>query len=154
MGLDLGTSLIGAGTGLQAYGAYQQGQDTSASKNIEANQLTQRAGQVRQITDYKARLIHQVGRTHLSDIEAETGKAGLAMSGTPLNVLVDEARKVELEAQMAQWQGNVEAQGLGYASDVAKWEGGQARTAGDIGAASSILNGLGRLAYYQAMRNE
>lgn len=137
--------LVMMGAGMQAGAAYDEGRQAQLAGRLESGQYAAQALQTRQVTDYKSRLIREAGSQHLADIEAETARAGLAMTGSPLSLLVDEARKVELETQMNEWEGNVEAQRLQYAGEVARWQGNQAHRAGNIKAVTSILAGLSRL---------
>ena len=144
--------LVMLGMGMQAVGAYDEGRQAQQAGRIESQQYAGLASQTRQVTDYKSRLIREAGNQHLADIEAETARAELALSGSPLSLLVDEARKVELETRMNEWEGDVEAQRLQYAGDIARWQGNQARRAGNLKTVTSILSGLSRL--YQAKQQE
>lgn len=106
---DLWTGLMVGGAGLESVGSILAGDQQSHSyqKQIELSRWEKK--EAKRQTNYKVRLLYEQGAEFLSEQEAETGKSGLAMTGSPLLSLVNNARRVELSASMERRAGDVTA---------------------------------------------
>lgn len=118
------------GTGISALGAIQGGnqQARAAEFNAQAAQ-NQAAAQEAQQRRQAARVMGQ-GR-------ANVAASGIEMDGSPLEVMADSAANAELDALTIRYGGQVRA-------DQERMRGSMARQAGYMGAASSLLMGMGQ----------
>jgi hypothetical protein len=143
--MGAGQALSAGGAGLQLIGSIQAGNAQAGSYRSQAKQSREAGRESLAMSNYKVRLIHEAGTETLGQIEAETGKAGLAMSGTPLKHLVQTARQVELTAAMQHRAGVVEKQRYdrqARALDEAAREAKRAGVLGGLGGAVSSLRGM------------
>jgi hypothetical protein len=124
---DLPTALAVIGTAFSAVGAIQQGQAAASTADYNARVATQNAAYEERIQREKAqRLMAQQSSGYL--------KAGVAMSGTPLDVLADTAAQAELDALAIRYGGATQAAGY-------RAQGAAAKTAGYIGTGTTLLTG-------------
>lgn len=121
-----------AGTLMAAGGARAQGQAAQAAANYNARsaeieaqsrEAAQRASSARE----------------LSAARAAIGKSGATMEGTPLMVLAESAANAEIDALNTRYTGQRQA-------SLYRAQGANARTQGNIGAGTSLLTGLSKLA--------
>ncbi len=120
-----------AGTAMSAIGQYRAGQAQEAANEYNA-----------QITERKAVQEEQASRDRLRKLmgtqRAMYAKAGVNLSsGSPLLVLAETAAEGEKEALNIRYGGQEE-------SNLQRFYGTQAKKAGTIGAASTLLTGLGQ----------
>lgn len=90
-------------------------------------------------------------RRVLASMRAAYGTSGLDMAGSPLDVLEDTALEQELDASRISYEGRVRGRegaiqmlGLQEGANLSRMEGAAAKTAGYIGAAGSLVGGIGR----------
>lgn len=72
---------------------------------------------------------------------AQLGDSGVTSEGTPLLLLLDTAEQAEVEALRARYTGEVNTQAAEANVNLFKLRGQQARSAGVIGAGTSLLTG-------------
>lgn len=84
---------------------------------------------------------------NISAMRAAYGASGLELAGSPLDVLTDSATEMELDASRIEYEGRVrsregalEVLGLRERSTLSRMEAKNAKTAGYLGAASSLVN--------------
>ena len=126
-----------AGVGLSAYGRYQEGKAAKQAHDYNAKIAEQKA-------DYEESQSRQRWKRLIGQQTALYAKAGVDISsGSPLLVLSQQAAEGELEALNIRYAGRNEA-------ELQKWYGKQAKKAGTIAAASTLLTGgaAGYSAYY------
>jgi hypothetical protein len=134
---------------LSDYGAMQSAQAGEEAYRISAASKRRQAREAKILTDYRIRLIHEAGAELLGEQEAETGKSGLAMTGTPLATLVADARQIELSAAIEKRAGEISAQNwlaaaaADEASAEAAKEAAESKKGGMMG---GLLGGLAGLA--------
>lgn len=153
------TSLVAAGVG--AYSSYSQGRDAArmASYNVLiARQNADLAAQRLDIQKTQTRIAEKRHREKTEQLLGAQrtlyGKAGVeTTTGTPLMTFEDTAAEAELDALAIRYAGSAEeaeiiAQGAGYTqqAQLAKMRGISARQAGNYGAGSELLTGIGRFA--------
>lgn len=80
-------------------------------------------------------------RRKLATIRAAYGSSGLALEGSPLDVLEDSAIEGELEVGRIQQQGQTKAMGYSESATLSRMRADAARTAGPINAVSSLIGG-------------
>lgn len=78
------------------------------------------------------------GRLALSRVQAVAGGGGNDVG--VVNIAGDIAAESEYRALSALFEGNDRAAGLRFAGDTKRWEGSQARTAGFIKGATTVMN--------------
>jgi hypothetical protein len=126
----LGVGIVG--TGLSAYSQYQAGAAQKEAYDYNAEIVQQKAA-------YDEAQARDRLRKLMSTQRALYAKAGVDLtSGSPLLVLAQTAAEGEEEALNIRRTGYNEAQ-------LQKYYGSQAKTAGTLGAGSTLLTGLGNL---------
>jgi hypothetical protein len=151
--------VLGAGVG--AYGAIEQGNATSAADKYNAQIAANNAIIATQSANYAGAAgtaqAEQVGlqsRTKLGSIVANEGASGVDINSKS-NLQVQSSARELGELNAITIRSNAARTAYGYqvqgANDTAQsnldtFSAGQAETAGDIGAASSVLGGLGSAA--------
>lgn len=81
---------------------------------------------------------------------AEAGAGNVALEGSPLLTMVDEGVQEDLEARRILYKGYLEASGMRSASALARYQADSTRTAGYIGAGTSLLRGASSVAGQKA----
>lgn len=143
--MGLATALTVGGTALNVFGSLSAGSQQAGDYRAQAAQAELAGREALKLTSYKVRLLHEAGAQMTGEIEAEAGKAGLVMSGTPLSHLVDTARQVELSAAIERRAGLVEKQRYDLQAQSLKRAASSAKTSGLFGAAGGLIGGLGKL---------
>jgi len=141
-----GSALGWLGMMVQMYG---QGLATQAEvKELEYSEedAIRAAKQMAKARDWRVRMIHEAAVEMGGEIEAETGKSGLAMSGTPLEYRRRQALAAELTASMAYEAGTYEVESW-FRQAAAFSRGARNRQqAGDIQQVGTLIGGIGDLA--------
>ena len=141
----VGLILQAIGIGVSAAGESRAGKDRAAAHYRTGKDYQRELLWNLEDTDYRVRLIRDAGRQVTGQIEAETGKAGLAMTGTPLSHLVDTARRVELAAAVEREAGRRTNIRYSTAIDRERSQGRAEEKAGDARALSTVLQGTGQM---------
>lgn len=155
----MGLPLLGvglAGTALGAFGAYESGQAQSAAANYQAQVAANNANIARQNASFESaagesKLVTEglktralVGKekanTAASGVDVNAGSTAAVRAGTQEMGLLD-ALTIRSNAAKQAWAQEVQATSDQAQSQLYKFEGSQAQTAGDIGAAASLLSG-------------
>lgn len=159
------TAMMVAGSAIGAYGQIQAGNAASAAANYQAQVATMNAG----FAEKRAQDALMRGQEEEERVRREGGQlqgqqtaqmaaAGVDLSfGSPLDVLIDTSMGIELDAMRTRRNAALEAedfdrQAWNYRADagMSRAEGKNAKTAGYIGAAGSILSGGAKAATYRA----
>lgn len=136
--LMLGTGAIGA------MGALRQGFTAQAAAQAEAAQMDQRAAST--ITEGMQRdeLQRRQARQQIGLQLAGSAEAGGGINADQLRQSIYDA---EMDSAAIRYGAMTEAQGLRYQAQITRWQGRQARTAGYLNAANSVLNAASNAAY-------
>ena len=118
-----------AGTAISAFGQFQAGQARGRALDVSA-QRTERTAQEKEFND-RVRL-----RRLLSSQRARFGKGGVELEGSPLMLMAETEILGEREIGFIRTTGQETA-------EQERASGGRARTAGTIGAGTTLLTGLG-----------
>lgn len=154
-GAQLITGAALVGTGLQAYGQYQQGKQAQSTAKAQAawnlynSKVAQRQAEVeRQATAEDVRQQKKRAGSIQARLRAIRGASGLEMEGSPLLVAEDTAAELAKEEVNIQLRGTRRAAGFEAQSilDISKASAAKSRAAGFgraavIGAGGSILQG-------------
>lgn len=104
-----------AGLGMDLYGTYMQGQETAAADNYNADLVgLQSSFQIGKLDRYETILGGQQ--------EALYAKAGVAMSGSVLDNMLDSASQIELDKQITTFNSKSKSDMLRYQGDMAKYQ--------------------------------
>lgn len=129
-------AFIGA-TVLNAVGAQQQGAAADRAATIEAQQMRQQAGQVRASAQREA--LEQGRQTRLLLSRQQALAGGSASDPGVVTLASNLAAEGELRAASSLYEGEEQARGMEFGADMRRWQGRQARRAGNLKAVSSIL---------------
>lgn len=102
-----------------------------------------------QAAEYNAKMTQMQGQAEVERIQRESareqarlrsaiGKSGVTTAGTPLMVMAESEAAAELDVLNTRWSTDRQV-------DLYKMQSKSAKTAGSIGAGSSLLSGAGRL---------
>ena len=131
--------------GLSAGGALVQGQQQQQMANYQAKAYEQQAQ-----ADAQASAFEQAQEKHKQGLQqaaarAAVGASGVAVAGSPTEVLAANARQNQLDLKAIQFGSQIRQNNLRTQADISKFSGKQAMTAGIIGAVSSGVSGLAKI---------
>ncbi len=138
--------MMAAATVASAAGTYAQGQAQADAYNANATAAEQQARAQREKASHEAGLVREQGQSILSTQRARYGASGVAMSGSALDVALGTARKNELDALMTKYNGEVNARQSENQAAVYRSQADNAKTAGTIGAITTLLTGGAQIA--------
>lgn len=158
--MSLAMAVIGLGVvsmAVQASAVRAQGQAEQAQAEVNAQaaehdaQVAEEEAKIeRQQAAWDISTMRREGASVLASQRARISAAGLALSGSPLDVLTDTAFAVERDVAAARYGGEVKAWSRETQADMYRWQGGTYRWQGDmaarssrIGMAGTIMTGLG-----------
>ena len=145
--LELGLAAFGIGTGLSAYGQYQQGQMASKMHNYNKAVSLRYARAVKEMRTYEiAKFLSETAGIPRTQ-KVITAAAGLEVSGTPLKVMKETTLKLAEQSKVMQTQRDIEVAQIKAGADISGMRAGISRYAGTTGAFSTILTGGGQLAF-------
>lgn len=135
-----GAMALGGGV-LSGIGAYQEGQFQKSVGKFNARQTVIDAQITEQNSQEAARRLRLAGRRLQGRQRAAIAKSGFRLEGTPLEVMAESAKNIEMDAINMRIQGQYQAAQLRtqakFQKDLAKASG----QAGLIGAIGSVLSG-------------
>lgn len=148
------------GTGISAYGSYQQGQAASKAASYNAQIAENNRTIAEQNAEYatragiaKAEQESLAGRSALGKIKARQSASGVTVASSSSEDVVEGAREANV-LDVANVVQNAQLQAYGYKSqamnfeagaNLARIEGANARRAGTLGALGTLLSGAGSL---------
>ena len=141
-------ALYSTGIGMQAGGAYQAGEAQAAWLNYDAALAQREAEITAKKTSYEVAAFRRQGEKFKAEQRATVGAAGVRLEGSPLEVLAETASQIERDALMTRHIGKVQEQKYLMESKLLKTQAKYAKKAGRLGAATSLLTGLGTLGLY------
>jgi hypothetical protein len=139
-------ALSAVGAGVSAYGAYQQGKSQEAIANYNAALERNRAIQAQQ--DAKAAAAAQRREKDIltKRQRALYAKAGVTNEGTPLEVMIDTAQQMELEALEIERGGDIMASQHRSQAVIDTYSGKAAKRGAMYSAGATLLQGAGSIA--------
>jgi hypothetical protein len=140
-----------ASTATAAYATYASGQQQEAAAKYNAQQAEIEAQQNRDAAKVQAQNAAEVQRRQIAENRARIGGSGIEMNeGSPLLVLMDNAYQASLEQSRITYAGEIGATGRQSAANLLRFQGGNAATAGAVGAGINLLSGTANAAgrYY------
>lgn len=130
-----------ASTVFSAVGKQQQGAAAGEAAGYQAAQLEQRAQQTRASAQRDSLEQRRHAQLVGSALQARAGGGGL--DPTVVDLASNVAGEGEYRALTALYQGEERARGDQMSADARRYEGGQARRAGSIGAVTSVFSSMG-----------
>ncbi len=131
------------GTGVSAVGAIKQGEAADQAAQANAAAAERRAGEENAAATREAARRSQQTAMILSRQQAlAASSGGGATDSTILGLMGDVAKEGQYQQDSAIYAGESKGANLEDEAALQRWKGGQARTAGYIGAGSSVLSGV------------
>lgn len=145
----LAVPLLLAGTAVSAYGQYQSGKAAAQEQNYNAL-LQEREAKA---TEQKTRLEQQRQAESASRQRAElasklSASGAVTTAGAPLMIMSEQAIEHDIESQMIGYEGREAAAASRAGAAMSRIKAKNARTAGNIGAGSTLLHGFGSAMTY------
>lgn len=137
---------------LTAAAQIYQGQQQRRATNINADRAAeieeQQAKAIEEKTRQEEALHRASGERLLSTQRALYGKSGVEFTGTPLLVMADTARQIELDARAIKYGGSIQAAQARNAATLSRTQGSSAaknaQTASYFSAGTTLLQGAGQ----------
>lgn len=147
--IAIGASLAASGVG--AYYAYKASEDQARAINYQKRQAQINAKQARDAAAASAELAHERHKRILAAQRMALGASGVTSDeGSPLMLQLDAAEQAALEEARIRNAGATAATGLENQARLFRAQAKDVRTAGYIGAGTTLLGGISRAAgsYY------
>ena len=139
---SLATPVIGAG--VSAYGQAQQGKTANAIAQRNAQIQNRNATIAQQNAEFNAKLQEREARRRRSSQVARLGASGIEVfEGTNLIAMAEQEFTDDMNAQLIRRGGAIEAGNLQQTAAITSAQGTASRSAGFVGAGTSLLTGAG-----------
>lgn len=134
-----------AGTAISAFGSIAQGVQQQQMANMQAKAYEQQAQADAQASAYEAQQERRRQNLLAANARAQVGASGVALSGSPTEVLTANARQGALDIEAIRYGSQLRQNSLKTQADISRFSGKQAKTAGFINAGSNLVSGLSNL---------
>lgn len=133
------------GIGLSVGGALMQGQQQQQMANMQAKAYEQQAQ-----ADAQASAFEQAQERKKQDLlqaqaRAQVGASGVAVTGSPTEVLAANAAQNQLDLKAIQYGSQLRQNSLQTQADISRFSGKQAKTASIFKAGSNLVSGISGL---------
>jgi len=145
MCVDPFTMLTIASAGISAAGSVMQGNQANAMADAQAKALEQQAQADQQASAFEQQQERRKQELIAANARAQVGASGVAFSGSPTEVLVANAGTGQLDIEAIQYGSRLRQNNLGTQASISRFQGKQAKQAGFINAASSLVTGVSNL---------
>ena len=157
MGMDpitlaiISTAVTAVGSGVSAYNSYQSGKATERLNNYNADLADQQAAD----TERDGRILANAQRAKNQKMQARQralyAKGGVVTgTGSPLLVQAEQAGEMEMAALEVERTADAKAARLKSQAVLDRMAGKNARSAGNLNAAATLLSGAGKVGYQGA----
>jgi len=133
--------MAAVGTAVSVMGQIQQGKQANKISQYNAAVAQQNAEATRQSYQYQADQKRAESEKTLARQRALYGKAGVELSGTPLDLMAETASEYEMDALMLEREGKLAIYRGGSQSEIDLLTGKSSKTASYYGAGSTLLTG-------------
>lgn len=137
----IAVAMMAVGTVMSAANQAQQANDAKKAADFNALIAERNAGIARQQAAQDAMLQQQDAARHIGAARAAYGASGVAVEGSPLDVLEASAASAELDRQTILYKGELRAMGYTDDATISRTQGAAAYRSGMMGAASTLLVG-------------
>lgn len=149
LGLTLAMTAMAAGTGLQAYSRYKQGQLTQDLYNYNRSVTMEFSKQLRELRAFEeAQFLSETSKLPRKQI-TKTAAAGIEISGTPLKVMQETSQKLQEQAKIMETERAMEVSRARTQANIYGMRGSMASQAGRFGALNTLLTGGAQLGMMQ-----
>jgi hypothetical protein len=132
-----------AGSAISAGGALMQGKQAEAAANYQAQVYKRQAEQEKAASAYEQGRERHRQELAQSAARAQVGASGVALSGSPAEVLAANARQGELDVQAMRYGSQLRSDALTTQAGISQFSGKQAKQASYLAGASTLLSGVG-----------
>lgn len=139
---------------ISAYGMYAQGQAQKEVGEYNAKIQENNALTARREAEFQAKRIRDQHLRIEGTQVAAASKSGLTISGSVNDVMNDSAQESEMDALVAIYKGQAGADAQTAAARLSRFEGNSAASNATIGAAGTLIGGIGSAGGYWSMRNQ
>lgn len=138
------SALIGlqlAGTAVSAFGQISQGNTAAEMGKLQNQAYQQQAKSVETASAFEQLQTRRKQELAEGNARAQVGASGVAVEGSPTEVLTANAGQGELDIQAIMFGSKVKSNQLLTQGNIAEYSGGKAQQAGYIAGASTLLTG-------------
>ena len=139
-----GKNLSLAGGVFGALGTLIQGQAAEDAGKYNAEVARQNATLARQKAFEEARRIRVAGRKQIGDMRASYGHSGLGIQGSAIDVLMESAANVELDALTKENEGETRARMFESEAEMELFGGDMAKTSSYLSASGKLMESAGK----------
>lgn len=139
------TLLTIASTGLSAVGGVVSGMQQQQMANAQAQAYEQQARAEAQASAYEAQREKHRQELAAAAARAQVGASGVALQGSPTEVLVANARENQLDLEAIKYGSQLRQNSLTTQAGISRYSGKQAMAGGIINAGSSLISGVSSL---------
>ena len=143
------TAFLASGLGLEAYGQYQQGQSAAAAAKYNALVSQRQAEAAKRTGEITKNRLERQRRLMLGKQKSLYAKAGVLMKGSPLEVLADTASQYDIDLALNDYNTKLGVGNYDYMSQYYNQRATNAKRAGYIAPASTLLTGIGTLGSFK-----
>jgi hypothetical protein len=140
--------LFSAGIGMSAMGQYQAGEAKEAFLKYDAALAAREAEITKKKTSYEVAAFRRQGEKFKAEQRATVGASSVRLEGSPLEALAESASKIERDALVTRYTGQVESQKYMAQSALLKSQAKYAKKAETLNAMTTLLTGTARLGLY------
>ena len=145
MCVDPFTLMTVASIGLSTAGSIAQGQQAQQMADMQAKAYEQQAQADAQASAYEQAQERRKQELMQANARAQVGASGVAMAGSPSEVLAANAKQGQMDIQAIRYGSQLRQNGLRTQADISRFSGKQAKTASYINAGSNLVSGLSGL---------
>ena len=139
--MSAGGPLLSVKSGIvSAKGSIDAGEGQAKAYEFNAQVAEQNAIQAQLISAQQERQSRINSRRQLGEMRTGYGASGVNMEGSPMAVLAESAAAAEMDALNIKYGGESKAMNFRNEASLNRYAAGQARSAGYMGAASSLLS--------------
>lgn len=142
--ISASTYIAAAAAAMTAASSIQQGRQAQASAQFNSDMMNRNATIARQQAAAEEEKHRRLGYMRQGAARAAYGASGVAMEGSPLDVLEQSAAQEELDALNIRYRGEIGAQSAEGQGQLSRMRGEAASQAGYMGAGSAILMGAAK----------
>lgn len=145
MCVDPFTAITIASTAVSAAGSVMQGNQANAAAQVQAQAMDQQRQAEQQTAAFEMAQEQRKQELQRSASRAAIGASGVGFQGSPTAVLTANAAQGQLDLEAIRYGSQLRQNTLSTQADLTRMQGKQARTAGFINAAGSVLGGASKL---------
>ena len=133
---------LAASTAATVYSQYQQSVAQKEQANYEAAMAERRAQAAKQQYEYNKYQLERRKRLTAGKQASLYAKAGVLMTGSPLEVLSDTAAQYDIDIATAKYNAQVGISNAKYAADYSRYSGKQAMKAGYVQMGGTLMSNV------------